>query len=79
VSIPENVYYGTDTKYFYDATTNKPMDYVFYVDWIERWEEFPQQKTVGIPIQEFAAQSPEHANIIAEIRKGLENGTLTIS
>ena len=78
-TIPNGVYYGTDTDNFYDEVTKEGKGTEFYQQWISRKAEFPQKKTEGIPIQEFAAKSPEHAKMVADIMQGLRDGTLTLS
>ena len=77
--IPTGVYYGTDTGNFYNETTKEGQGQTFYDKWVSRKDDFPQKKTEGIPIQEFAAKSPENASIIAGIVKGLKDGTLVLS
>lgn len=77
--IPSGIYYGTDTDNFYNDTTKEGQGQEFFQKWISRKDEFPQKKTEGIPIQEFAAKSPENARIISEIMLGLKDGTLTLS
>lgn len=77
--IPKGIYFGTDTGNFYNETTKEGQGQAFYDKWIARKDEFPQKKTEGIPIQEFAAKSPENARIIADIMKGLKDGTLVLS
>ena len=78
-AVPKGVYYGTDTDNFYNDATKEGQGEAFHKAWISRKQEFPQKKTEGIPIQDFAAKSPENARIVAEIIKGLEDGTLVLS
>lgn len=79
VLIPENVYYATDARGFYDANTNELKSDEFHHEWWNNRQLFPQQKAVGIPIQQFAAQSPEHADAIRAIMQGLKDGTISLS
>jgi hypothetical protein len=37
-----------------------------------------RQKPEGIPIAEFAAQSPENAKIVEDLHKGLESGAISM-
>ncbi len=77
--IPKEIYYGTDTQNFYHEVSASRQDSEFYNKWISRKAEFPQKKTEGMRIQEFATKSPENAKLISEIVNGIKDGTLSPS
>lgn len=72
MNIPENVYFGMDTNYFYDSITHKNMGDDFFHNWFPHRELFPVHKTIGEPISKY----PE---LREQIKIALEKGEITVS